>query len=79
MKHHLKLKAKVHSCVFGMVHKCSQFWTFAKRAGILLGVFAAMTLITVATGHEPLSGFSVVREASTALAEAAADAFGESK
>ena len=77
MKYHQR-KLNVHSCVLGMVHQCSKFVTFLKRAAILVGVLIAVTLFIMATNQEPFSGLSLFKEATIALSEAAADAFGES-
>jgi type IV secretory pathway TrbD component len=54
-------------------------WTFAKRAAILLGAVLFAASLFVVLGWENVSLLGVVREAVAALAEAAADAFGEAE
>jgi hypothetical protein len=57
--------------------RCEAWISFAKRAVILLGaVFLAAGLISV-VGWEAVSATGIVKEAASALAEAAADAFGD--
>lgn len=54
--------------------KC--WWVFCKRAAIMLFViFLAASLMAV-VGWEAISATGLVKEAFTALADAAADAFG---
>jgi hypothetical protein len=56
--------------------KC--WWNFAKRAIILLAVLFVAAGLLGAVGWESVSALGIVKEAATALAEAAADAFGDS-
>lgn len=65
----------------GTNHKTSRrkAWiNFAKRAAILLAVLFLAAGLLGAVGWESVSALGIVKEAASALAEAAADAFGDS-
>lgn len=59
--------------------KCKRncWWIFAKRAVIMLVVLFLAAGLMALVGWEALSATGIVKEAFTALADAAADAFGE--
>jgi hypothetical protein len=52
------------------------WWVFAKRALIMLFVLFLAASLMAAVGWEAISATGIVKEAFTALADAAADAFG---
>lgn len=52
--------------------------SFAKRAAILLAVLLLAAGLLAAVGWEAVSALGIVKEAASLLAEAAADAFGDS-
>lgn len=62
-----------------MEAKRKKAWiNFAKRAVILLAVLFVAAGLLGAVGWESVSALGIVKEAASALAEAAADAFGDS-
>lgn len=52
------------------------WWVFAKRAAIMLAVIFLAAGLLAAVGWEAVTTTGLVKEAFTALADAAADAFG---
>lgn len=52
--------------------------TFAKRAAIMLAVIFVAAGLLAAVGWESVSALGIIKEAAQALADAAADAFGDS-
>jgi hypothetical protein len=52
------------------------WWVFAKRALIMLFILFVAAGLLSAVGWEAISATGIVKEAFTALADAAADAFG---
>jgi hypothetical protein len=60
------------------VSRHKRWATFAKRAAIMLVVIFVAAGLLAAVGWESVSALGIVKEAAQALADAAADAFGDS-